>query len=158
MAQEFFALENNHAEFVARLNGQINAVNQDAADLVGAAVVDTLSFLQQVSPIDLGTYRASHDLTLNRPSTLALKPPKRGNKNKQESAALRRINEGIARVETVQELTDGLTYYITNNLSYALPLEFRPQTPKAFYARAEVHLANLLGEVDSKFNAIQRNV
>lgn len=143
----------NFKEFFDSVQQEYKKFKVDKKEICIIAVVQALSDLQVMSPVDFGRYRAGHILTINMPSNYVppeVRPDEKRKRNKIKSASpssdlTAKMTENMQSAVSVLnnasiEEAVRLIIYITNNVDYAAFIEDGSYTkdqkaPRALYAK-----------------------
>jgi len=130
-------------------------VESKFSQVVRKTVLDLYANIIRRSPVDTGTYRASHSIANHDPS------PEEGivylkkDKNKSEIEATASIQTNINKpLAWSWKVGDG-TIYIFNNLPYAEPLEngHSGQAPQGIYRQALTEVQGILAKQIAELKA-----
>jgi hypothetical protein len=121
------ALHSNFTEFATDWNNTVEVIGQTKMFFIAEICFDALKYIIMGSPVDTGTFRASHDLTIAYASGLKLIKPDRKENGSRRDESNQRLTEGENRLDAFSwkqfAETGVMNVFITNNLDYAQYLE-----------------------------------
>ena len=136
MADNQKALKN----FIKDINVEIDNFEQDAAQVIGASVLATHGTLVSMSPVDSGRYKNSHYISKGKPS--------------EEVSGDNFDGQAEAQKDRVKPRLESASYFISNNLDYALALEggHSTQAPSGVYAPGANVAKRIINKLVARLN------
>lgn len=150
------------AEFNVQLQALAEAVDRDISQVVRGSVLRLYSKIIQISPVDTGTYRASHDIANHEPGDNEgiVKSPHKPSQGEAKTAQAEQKSWADAQqVKKKKAWTwrpgDG-SIWIFNNVPYAVPLEegHSKQAAAGIYNVALSGMAGYMAEEIAKTTTI----
>ena len=145
-------LKTNFPRFSKSIQKDFDRWDGDKKTLIETVAIQALADLQELSPVDTGTFRASHNLsvgTQDTDTTTRKKGKHTKSKGDEDKAS---FNKALRQLRD-KEIKHGTSIFITNNLVYAQAIEHghSKQAPRGVYRLAEIRaLKNIRSEVSKK--------
>ncbi len=118
----------NQLKFKKDLLKFSTSLNAEFKETVKKVAVDIFVDIVLTSPVDLGAYRASHQIAMNTPSEKVIKPEK-GQKFQKRGSTTRAMKQ----LNNLKKYDLNDVIWISNNLPYASVLEFGDGTKRKVY-------------------------
>ena len=147
-----FRISSNINKVLVQIKQEIDTNNIKQRNIVKTVAIQGFSNIQTRSPVDTGLFRASHELTIGKPSERHGRIPsykqKRDNmaglRSKYAEQAKERLDQSKNRLQGIPA-KGNFTIWITNNLKYAKALEdgHSKQAPKGVYKIVGLEVSNM---------------
>lgn len=140
----------NHDQGLNDFNGAIDAQYEKGVALMRKTQLFALEEVIETSPVDKSIYRASHDLTVDSPSTLEQREPGNGAQATAEGKARLRARLTARRLKAELRIDS----FVANHLKYATAIEggHSQQAPNGVYGLAEIKTQRVWSRESAKLS------
>lgn len=142
------ALKSNFPKFIASVKVDLQKRELQDAATIREICFEAFSDIIRRSPVDTGLFRSAHALTITSPSVFKPEPIRRAPGTSGPLITATREAQAQQSLSFIKDRTER-TIFITNNLEYALPLEFGSsrQAPNGVYRLAAMRAQQIINSL-----------